>query len=164
MNSISCRVLAALASWSNDDRDNLNLWPQGLATLVDPAIVHFSGVLHPSMFSVLNNSFQPWVSKPWGYSDAPGNPFTKHWWEVVEKTVWKGIQQDKTFKENLIVAKKSSCGRCLGGIWETSLSTVSTMILWWNDMTEFDTRIPVHSEKMPFELTVHIHLITSKQD
>ena len=98
--------LGTYASWPNDDRSNT--WPQGLATLlVDPAIVHFTGVLHPDMFSVLNDSFQPWVSKPWGYSDAPGNPFTKHWWEVLEKTAWKGIRQDKTFKESLIVAKKA---------------------------------------------------------
>ena len=98
--------LGTYASWPNDDRNNT--WPQGLATLlVDPAIVHFTGVLHPDMFSVLNDSFQPWVSKPWGYSDAPGNPFTKHWWEVLEKTAWKGIRQDKTFKESLIVAKKA---------------------------------------------------------
>ena len=98
--------LGTYASWPNDDRDST--WPQGLATLlVDPAIVHFTGVLHPNMFSVLNDSFQPWVSKPWGYSDAPGNPFTKHWWEVLEKTAWKGIRQDKTFKESLILAKKA---------------------------------------------------------
>jgi lipopolysaccharide biosynthesis glycosyltransferase/predicted O-methyltransferase YrrM len=98
--------LGTYASWTNDDRDNI--WPQGLATLhVDPAIVHFTGALHPNMFSVLNDSFQPWISKPWGYSDAPGNPFTKDWWEVLEKTAWKGIRQDKTFKESLIVAKKA---------------------------------------------------------
>ena len=98
--------LGTYASWSSDDRENA--WPQGLATLlVDPAIVHFTGALHPNMFSVLNDSFQPWVSKPWGYSDAPGNPFTDCWWEVLEKTAWKGIRQDKTFKESLIVAKKA---------------------------------------------------------
>jgi len=98
--------LGTYASWSNDDRNNT--WPQGLATLlVDPAIVHFTGALHPNMFSVLNDSFQPWVSKPWGYSDAPGNPFTKHWWEVLEKSAWKGIREDKTFKENIIAAKKA---------------------------------------------------------
>jgi lipopolysaccharide biosynthesis glycosyltransferase/predicted O-methyltransferase YrrM len=97
--------LGTYASWSSVDRDNT--WPQGLSTLlVDPAIVHFTGPLHPSMSSVLNESLQPWVSKPWGYSGAPGNPFGKHWWEVLEKTAWKGIQQDKTFKESLIVAKK----------------------------------------------------------
>ena len=93
-------------SWSSDDRDNT--WPQGLATLLaDPAIVHFTGALHPSMTSVLDNSFQPWLGKPWGYSGAPGNPFAEHWWEVLEKTAWKGIRQDKTFKESLILAKKA---------------------------------------------------------
>ena len=93
-------------SWSSDDRDNT--WPQGLATLLaDPAIVHFTGALHPSMTSVLDDSFQPWLGKPWGYSGAPGNPFAENWWEVLEKTAWKGIRQDKTFKESLIVAKKA---------------------------------------------------------
>jgi hypothetical protein len=94
-------------SWSSDDRDNI--WPQGLATLLaDPAIVHFTGPLHPSITSVLDDSFQPWLSKPWGYAGAPGNPFTEHWWEVLEKTAWKGVRQDKTFKESLIVAKKAA--------------------------------------------------------
>jgi lipopolysaccharide biosynthesis glycosyltransferase/predicted O-methyltransferase YrrM len=103
--------LGTYASWSSDswssvDRDNT--WPQGLTTLLaDPAIVHFTGALHPSMTSVLNNSFQPWLGKPWGYSGAPGNPFAEHWWEVLEKTAWKGIRQDKTFKESLILAKKA---------------------------------------------------------
>ena len=93
-------------SWSSVDRDKI--WPQGLAKLlVDPAIVHFTGPLHPSMTNVLDNSFQPWLGKPWGYSGSPGNPFTEHWWEVLEKTAWKGIRQDKTFKESLIVAKKA---------------------------------------------------------
>ena len=98
--------LGTYASWSSNDRDNT--WPQGLATLlVDPAIVHFTGPLHPSMSSILNESLQPWVSKPWGYSGAPGNPFAEYWWEVLEKTAWKGIRQDKAFKESLTVAKKA---------------------------------------------------------
>ncbi|KAF8526627.1 glycosyltransferase family 8 protein [Hysterangium stoloniferum] len=98
--------LGTYASWSSADRDNT--WPQGLATLLlDPAIVHFTGPLHPSMSNVLNESLQPWVSKPWGYSGAPGNPFTEHWWEVLEKTTWKGTRQDKTFKESLIRVKKA---------------------------------------------------------
>jgi lipopolysaccharide biosynthesis glycosyltransferase/predicted O-methyltransferase YrrM len=103
--------LGTYASWSSDswssvDRDNT--WPQGLATLLaDPAIVHFVGPLHPSLTSVLDNSFQPWLGKPWGYSGAPGNPFTEHWWAMLEKTAWKGIRQDKAFKESLIIAKKA---------------------------------------------------------
>ena len=92
-------------SWASDDRDST--WPLGLGTLlVDPAIVHFTGPLHPSMTSVLDDSYQPWLGKPWGYSGAPGNPFAEHWWEVLEKTAWKGMRQDKKFKESLILAKK----------------------------------------------------------
>ena len=99
-------------SWSSDDRDNT--WPQGLSTLLaDPAIVHFTGALHPSLTSVLDNSFQPWLGKPWGYSGAPGNPFAEHWWEVLEKTAWKGIRQDRTFKESLNLAKKAVVERAL---------------------------------------------------
>ena len=91
--------LGTYASWSSVDRDNT--WPQGLATLlVDPAIVHFAGPLDPSTSSVLDESLQPWVSKPWGYPGAPGNPFAEHWWEVLEKTAWKGIRQDRMFKES----------------------------------------------------------------
>ena len=97
--------LGTYATWSDDKR----IWPQGLATLLaDPAIVHFTSVLHPSVFRVLNDSYQPYESKPWGYADAPGNPFTWLWWEVLEKTAWKGIRQDKTFKESLIRAKKAA--------------------------------------------------------
>ena len=94
------------SKWKSVDRDNT--WPQGLATLLaDPAIVHFTGPLHPSLTSVLNDYIQPWLSKPWGYSGAPGNPYAERWWEVLEKTAWKGIRQDKTFKESLIKAKKA---------------------------------------------------------
>ena len=78
-----------------------------MTLLADPAIVHFTGELHPSMSSMLNDSFQPWVSKPWGYSGAPGNPFAENWWEVLKITTWKGIWQDKMFRENLIIAKKA---------------------------------------------------------
>ena len=94
-------------SWASDDRDNT--WPQGLATLLaDPAIVHFDGPVHPSLTSILNNDCQPWLGKPWGYSGGHGNPFTEHWWEVLEKTAWKGIRQDKKFKEGLVLAKKAA--------------------------------------------------------
>jgi len=94
------------STWPSLDRDNT--WPQGLETLLaDPAIVHFTGPLHPSLTSVLDDSYQPWLGKPWGYSGAPGNPYAERWWEVLEKTAWKGIRQDKAFKESLILAKKA---------------------------------------------------------
>ena len=93
-------------SWACYERDIT--WPQGLATLHDdPAIVHFNGPVHPTLSSVVNDVCQPWLSKPWGYAGTPGNPFTEQWWEVLEKTAWKGIRQDKTFRESLILAKKA---------------------------------------------------------
>ena len=94
------------STWTIADRDKT--WPQGLATLLnDPAIVHFTGALHPSLSNVLNDYIQPWLGKPWGYSGAPGNPYAERWWEVLEKTAWKGMRQDKTFKESLILAKEA---------------------------------------------------------
>jgi len=94
------------SKWTNVDRDNT--WPQGLATLLaDPAIIHLTGALHPTMFNVLNEYCQPCLSKPWGYLGAPENPYSERWWEELEKTAWKGIRQDKAFKESLILAEKA---------------------------------------------------------
>jgi len=105
--------LGTYASWAHEDRDKT--WPKGvLATLLaDPAIVHFTGPLHPSMTSVLDDNIQPWLSKPWGYGGAPGHPFAELWWEVLENTAWKGIRQDKTYKESLIVARKAAVEECV---------------------------------------------------
>ena len=78
-----------------------------MTLLTDPEIVHFTGALHPNLTRVLDDSYQPWLGSPWGYSGAPGNPYEEHWWEVLEKTAWKGMRQDKTFKESLILAKEA---------------------------------------------------------
>jgi lipopolysaccharide biosynthesis glycosyltransferase len=106
--------LGTYASWPWKFVDYENIWPQGVATLLaDPAIVHFTGALHPTVTSVLTDLCQPYVGKPWGYSGAPGNPFMEHWWEALEKTAWKGLRQDKTFKDSLILAKKAVVEKAL---------------------------------------------------
>ena len=89
--------LGTYAAWPSPDRDTV--WANGeLKTLhSDPAIVHFTGPVHPSMSSILNEYIQPFTSKPWGYAGAPGNPFSGEWWDIVEKTEWKGIRQNEDF-------------------------------------------------------------------
>ena len=61
-----------------------------LEDMADPSIVHFTGPLHPSLAEVMNPFVQPVAGKPWGYVGAPGHPYADEWWEVCEKTAWKG--------------------------------------------------------------------------
>ncbi len=61
-----------------------------LESMADPSIVHFTGALHPSLAEVINPFVQPVIGKPWGYLGAPGHPYAEEWWEVCEKTAWKG--------------------------------------------------------------------------
>ncbi|KAG6334449.1 hypothetical protein ID866_4638 [Astraeus odoratus] len=65
----------------------------------DPAIVHFTGAVHPSLPEVLNPWVQPHTAKPWGYAGAPGHPFTDEWWQMLEKTAWKGWQTTPEYLE-----------------------------------------------------------------
>jgi len=71
--------------------DRAAMWPRGELEGVhrNPRIVHFSGPMHPTMASVLNEYVQPWISKPWGYAGAPGHPFAEEWWDALKKTAWK---------------------------------------------------------------------------
>lgn len=89
--------LGTYAAWPARDRDAVWAGDELKALHSDPAIVHFTGPLHPSMSSVLNEYVQPWTSKPWGYAGAPGNPFSDEWWDVLERTEWKGIRQEKGY-------------------------------------------------------------------
>ncbi|KZV96851.1 hypothetical protein EXIGLDRAFT_764918, partial [Exidia glandulosa HHB12029] len=84
--------LGTYAKWSAPDRDAT--WSHGELEKLhdDPAIVHFTGPVHPEMASVLNEYVQPWTSKPWGYGGAPGNPFTEAWWSILELTAWAGYR------------------------------------------------------------------------
>lgn len=60
-----------------------------LEELKNPSIVHFTGPVNPSVAEVLN----PWVNyaaKPWGYAGAPRHPYAIEWWQVLDRTPWKG--------------------------------------------------------------------------
>ncbi|KAL1736675.1 glycosyltransferase family 8 protein [Schizophyllum commune] len=61
-----------------------------------PAIVHFTGPVHPSLVKVLNPWVQPYTAKPWGYAGAPGHPFADAWWRELERTEWRGAGQEAT--------------------------------------------------------------------
>ncbi|KAH7098632.1 nucleotide-diphospho-sugar transferase [Auriculariales sp. MPI-PUGE-AT-0066] len=87
--------LGTYARWSSPDRDSV--WAGGeLEKLhADPHIVHFTGPVHPTMASVLNEHVQPWISKPWGYSGCPEHPFANEWWDVCEGTAWRGYRKSQ---------------------------------------------------------------------
>jgi len=79
--------LGTYANHPSDDRKKLSM-----EDMTDPSVVHFGGPLHPSMTDVLNPNFQPPVGKPWGYLGSPGHPYESEWWDVLERTPWKGIR------------------------------------------------------------------------
>ena len=70
-----------------------------LEEMDDPAIVHFTGPVHPSMGVVLDFIQQPVTAKPWGYMGAPGHPFEKDWWEMLDKTAWGGWKGTADYKD-----------------------------------------------------------------
>ncbi len=61
-----------------------------LHEMKDPAVVHFTGPVAPSIELVLNPYVQPYTAKPWGYAGSPGHPFREEWWAAVEGTPWRG--------------------------------------------------------------------------
>ena len=75
-------------------RDGLDL-----AAMADPAVVHFTGALHPRLEDVVNPFVQPYCAKPWGYAGAPGHPFAEEWWAVCEETAWKGWRASEECRE-----------------------------------------------------------------
>ncbi|CAA7262410.1 unnamed protein product [Cyclocybe aegerita] len=78
--------LGTYARYPSDDRKCL----QGqLERMKDPAIVHFTGPVHPSLVEVLNPWVEPPTAKPWGYVGAPGHPFENEWQLVLGKTEWR---------------------------------------------------------------------------
>ncbi|KAF9066984.1 glycosyltransferase family 8 protein [Rhodocollybia butyracea] len=81
--------LGTYARYPSSDRDLLRLLDPTMDT-PNPAVVHFTGPVHPSLEEVLSLYVQPPTAKPWGYLGAPGHPFQAQWWEVVERTAWKG--------------------------------------------------------------------------
>ena len=79
-----------------------------LKGLDDPAIVHFTGPVHPPVATVLNPYVQPYTAKPWGYAGAPGHPYEREWWEVLEKTAWKGWKESMNYKETCEKARMAA--------------------------------------------------------
>ncbi|KAF8596205.1 glycosyltransferase family 8 protein [Ceratobasidium sp. AG-I] len=86
--------LGTYADRSTPERDALRL-----AELVDPAIVHFTGPLHPPMADIVNPWVQPYVAKPWGYAGAPGHPYEAEWWSALERTSWSGWKQSEEYEK-----------------------------------------------------------------
>lgn len=70
-----------------------------LEEMNDPAIVHFTGPVHPSMGAVLDFCHQPVTAKPWGYMGAPGHPYEKDWWETLDKTAWRGWKETIDYED-----------------------------------------------------------------
>lgn len=85
--------LGTYAECASVDRDKLCL-----REMEDPAIVHFTGPVHPPMEVVLNPYVQPYTAKPWGYAGAPGHPYQREWWDMSEKTDWKGWKETTDYK------------------------------------------------------------------
>jgi hypothetical protein len=77
--------LGTYANYPSPDRN-----PLPIDTMNDPKIVHFTGPVHPSVVEVLNPHVQPPTAKPWGYLGARNHPYESEWWQVLEKTCWKG--------------------------------------------------------------------------
>lgn len=86
--------LGTYAECASLDREKLCL-----EEMKDPAIVHFTGPVHPPVEVVLNPYVQPYTAKPWGYAGAPGHPYEREWWDMSEKTVWKGWKETTDYKQ-----------------------------------------------------------------
>lgn len=94
--------LGTYASYPSIDRELLNL-----EDMNDPAIVHFTGPVNPSLVEVLNPYVQPTTAKPWGYLGSPGHPFSGEWWNALEKTPYE-IPKDRISKKREIIEQKIS--------------------------------------------------------
>ncbi|KAF9526235.1 nucleotide-diphospho-sugar transferase [Crepidotus variabilis] len=81
-----------LGTYENHPSEDRSSIAQDIKKMQDPAIVHFTGPVNPSLSTVLNPFVQPPTAKPWGYLGAPGHPFEGEWWDILEKTPWKGFK------------------------------------------------------------------------
>ncbi|KAG8957541.1 hypothetical protein FRC03_010047 [Tulasnella sp. 419] len=86
----------------------------------EPAIVHFTGPLHPPIGHILNPWVQPCTAKPWGYAGSPGHPYAEEWWDVVERTAWKGWRKSLEFKE--------ACDSALAKITQNAIDEVAKKV------------------------------------
>ncbi|KAG8220299.1 hypothetical protein J3R82DRAFT_3555 [Butyriboletus roseoflavus] len=72
----------------------------------DPAIVHFIGAAHPPALYVLSvPEYNPPSTKPWGYVGARGHPYAEEWWDMLDKTAWRGYRETSEYKETCERAK-----------------------------------------------------------
>lgn len=85
--------LGTYAKWVCVDEGKLCL-----EEMNDPAIVHFTGPVHPPMGVVLDFFQQPVAAKPWGYVGAPGHPYEKDWWDMLGRTTWRGWKETIDYK------------------------------------------------------------------
>ncbi|KAG6374428.1 glycosyltransferase family 8 protein [Boletus reticuloceps] len=98
--------LGTYAECTSVDRDKLCL-----EQMEDPAIVHFTGPVHPTVQVVLNPYVQPYTAKPWGYAGAPGHPYEREWWDMLGKTSWRGWRETTDYKETCDKAKTKALER-----------------------------------------------------
>ncbi|KAI0750679.1 glycosyl transferase [Daedaleopsis nitida] len=83
-----------------------------LEEMNEPAVVHFTGPLHPSVADVLNPFVQPYGAKPWGYAGAPGHPFAGEWWKVCEETSWRGWRTSAEYQEQCVRKMNEALAKC----------------------------------------------------
>ncbi|KAL0563337.1 hypothetical protein V5O48_018734, partial [Marasmius crinis-equi] len=85
------------------------VWPNGeLEGLNQTAkIVHFTGPVHPGLTRILDEYNQPWASKPWGFTGAPGHPFAKDWYAALQKTDWMNWLASEDHKHEMEEAERS---------------------------------------------------------
>lgn len=97
--------LGTYALHPSTDRERLNL--EGMN---DPALVHFTGPVDPSLTEVLNPHVQPTTAKPWGYIGSPGHPFSREWWNALARTPYAGYEtpQDRASKKRETIENKIS--------------------------------------------------------
>ncbi|KAJ7672739.1 nucleotide-diphospho-sugar transferase [Mycena rosella] len=88
--------LGTYADLASADREDLAV--ELAAMKRQPRIVHFTGAVHPTMAEVLN-PFVKYSAKPWGYASAPNHPFGHIWWEVLERTAWRGVRTSAAYIE-----------------------------------------------------------------
>ncbi|KAJ3713930.1 nucleotide-diphospho-sugar transferase [Lentinula raphanica] len=118
--------LGTYIKYPSADRDALRLLDPTMDSM-DPAIVHFTGPVNPSMEEVLSLYVQPPTAKPWGYLGAPGHPFQAEWWEVLEETGWKDA------KKQLDVAGLEATDKSVRDAVEDFRKRVARKDSFWRD-------------------------------
>jgi len=98
-----------------------------LKEMDEPSIVHFTGRVHPRMGDVLNPYVQPPTSKPWGYAGAPGHPYEREWWSVLERTRWNDELLRDAWKKDCQAAKMEAIQEGILGFHERVAAHTNTM-------------------------------------